>query len=104
MEWLDAGTLELLWEGEMLAVSLADVDVVLCNVGGLVHAYHDSCPHLANPLSEGRLRDNLLTCAAHEWQFDAQTGNGVNPKDACLRRFPVRMDGDRILVNLGQGQ
>jgi toluene monooxygenase system ferredoxin subunit len=53
-------------------------------------------------LSEGELRENILTCAAHEWVFDARTGNGVNPEDACLRRFPVRVDGDRILVHLEQ--
>ncbi|MCV7350216.1 Rieske 2Fe-2S domain-containing protein [Mycobacterium parmense] len=85
----------------MCAVTLGAVDVLLCNVAGQVHAYQDRCPHLANPLSEGELQGNILTCAAHEWVFDAQTGNGVNPEDACLRRFPVRVDGDRILVHLG---
>lgn len=101
-EWQDAGTLESLWEGEMRAVSVGAVDIVLCNIDGLVYAYQDRCPHLANPLSEGELRDNLLSCVAHEWVFDARTGNGVNPEDACLRRFPVRVDGDRILVSLEQ--
>lgn len=101
-DWLDAGTLEDVWEGEMCAVSLGAVDVLLCNIDGQVHAFQDRCPHLASPLSEGELRDNILTCAAHEWVFDARTGNGVNPEDACLRRFPVRVDGDRILVQLVQ--
>jgi toluene monooxygenase system ferredoxin subunit len=101
-DWLDAGTLDDVWEGEMCAVSLGAVDVLLCNVDGQVHAYHDRCPHLANPLSDGELRENTLTCAAHEWVFDARTGDGVNPEDACLRRFPVRVDGDRILVQLGE--
>lgn len=101
-DWLDAGTLEDVWEGEMCAVTLGAVDVLLCNIEGRVHAYQDRCPHLANPLSRGELRGNILTCAAHEWVFDARTGNGVNPEDACLRRFPVRVDGDRILVHLGE--
>jgi len=101
-DWLDAGTLEDVWEGEMCAVNLGAVDVLLCNVDGQVHAYQDRCPHLANPLSDGELRDGILTCAAHEWVFDARTGNGVNPEDACLHRFPARLDGDRILVQLGQ--
>ncbi|MDZ4233994.1 MAG: Rieske 2Fe-2S domain-containing protein [Dietzia sp.] len=101
-DWLEAGTLDDVWEGEMRAVSLNTVDVVLCNIAGQVHAYHDRCPHLANPLSDGELRENILTCAAHEWVFDARTGDGVNPEDARLSRFPVRLDGDRILVQLGQ--
>jgi len=86
----------------MFTASLGAVDVLLCNIDGQVYAYQDRCPHLANPLSEGKLRDNILTCAAHEWVFDARTGRGVNPVDTCLRRFPVRVDGDRIVVDLGQ--
>ncbi len=101
-DWLAAGTLDDVWEGEMLAVSLGAVDVLLCNIAGRVHAYRDRCPHLANPLSEGELRDDLLTCAAHEWVFDARTGKGVNPEDTCLQRFSVRIDDDRIFVRLGQ--
>jgi toluene monooxygenase system ferredoxin subunit len=101
-DWLEAGTLDDVWEGEMCAVTLAAVDVLLCNIEGQVHAYQNRCPHLANRLSEGELRENILTCAAHEWVFDARTGTGVNPEDACLQRFSVRIDGDRILVRLGQ--
>jgi toluene monooxygenase system ferredoxin subunit len=103
-DWLEAGTLDDVWEGEMYAVNLAAVDVLLCNIDGHVYAYQDRCPHLANPLSEGELRENIVTCAAHEWAFDARTGKGVNPEDACLRRFAVRVDGDRILVQLGQAR
>ncbi|MDG4667215.1 Rieske 2Fe-2S domain-containing protein [Mycobacterium sp. 236(2023)] len=103
-DWLEVGNLESLWEGEMCVVSVGAVDVLLCNIGGQVHAYQDRCPHLANPLSDGELRDNILTCAAHEWVFDARTGNGVNPEVACLHRFSVRTDGDRILVHLGQAR
>src|SRR3982074_262567 len=101
-DWLDAGTLEDVWEGEMRAVSLGSVDVLLCSIDGQVHAYQDRCPHLANPLSEGELRDNILTISAPEGVFDARTVNGVTPEDACRRRFPVRVDGDRILVHLEQ--
>jgi len=51
-------------------------------------------------LSKGGFSDHVLTCAAHEWAFDARTGCGVNPAAACLRRFPVRLDGDTILVKV----
>jgi toluene monooxygenase system ferredoxin subunit len=98
--WVDAATLDELWEGEMLTVTVGAIDVLVCNIDGEVFAYEDRCPHLANPLSKGVLDAHVLTCAAHEWTFDARTGNGVNPAAACLRRFPVRLDGDTILVDL----
>jgi toluene monooxygenase system ferredoxin subunit len=45
-----------------------------------------------------------LTCGAHEWQFDARTGRGVNPASACLHRYPVRLDGEQIFVDLREDE
>jgi len=39
--WVDAATLDDLWEGEIRAVIVDAVDVVLCNVDGDVFAYED---------------------------------------------------------------
>ena len=100
--WRDAGTLDDLWEGEVRGVNLGGVDVVLCNVDGELFAYEDRCPHLANPLSHGVLNHNTLRCAAHEWEFDARTGQGVNPQAARLKPFPVRVDDDRIFIQMPQ--
>src|ERR1700733_3931654 len=102
-EWQYAGTLDDLWEGEVRGVNLGGVDVVLCNVDGELFAYEDRCPHLANPLSHGVLQQNTLRCAAHEWEFDARTGQGVNPQAARLKPFPVRHDDDRIFVAIPPG-
>lgn len=88
----------------MRPVTLGAADVLLCNLDGELFAYEDQCPHLANALSQGDLCDGVLTCAAHEWAFDARTGQGVNPASACLRRYPVRLDGDRIFVGLADDE
>jgi toluene monooxygenase system ferredoxin subunit len=85
----------------MCAVRVGATEVLLCNLDGDVFAYADRCPHLANPLSEGDLEDGVLRCAAHEWQFDARTGRGVNPDSAYLHSYRVRLDGDRIFVDTG---
>lgn len=98
--WNYAGTLDDVWEGEVRGVNVGGVDVVVCNVDGELFAYEDRCPHLANPLSHGVLDHHTLTCAAHEWEFDVRTGQGLNPQAARLKRFPVRLDDDRILIQL----
>jgi toluene monooxygenase system ferredoxin subunit len=61
-------------------VTVGAIDVLVCNIDGEVFADEDRCPHLANPLSKGALDAHVLTCAAHEWTFDARTGNGVDPR------------------------
>lgn len=99
-DWVAAGSLNDLWDGEMVGVELNAVPVVLCLVDGVVFAYEDRCPHLANPLSAGRLHEYALICAAHEWAFDVRSGHGINPVEARLRGFPVRLDGETILVDV----
>ena len=102
--WRYAGSLDDIWAGEMTAVNLGASEVLLCNLDGTLVAYEDRCPHLASPLSEGALDDGVLTCGAHEWQFDARTGRGVNPASACLRPYPVRLDGEQIFVGLREDE
>ena len=75
--------------------------VLLVRVDGDVRAYEDRCAHLGLPLSGGRIDGTTLICPAHEWEYDARTGCGVNPATACLKSFPVKIEGDQILVDVG---
>ena len=75
--------------------------VLLVNVHGDVHAYADSCPHLGTRLSQGSLQRTVLTCSTHGWEFDASTGQGINPKTACLESFAVKVENGDILIDVG---
>jgi toluene monooxygenase system ferredoxin subunit len=74
--------------------------VLLINVDDRVYAYADACPHQKSRLSEGSLLGNTLRCARHQWEFDVRTGQGINPRNACLRVFPVTVEGADILVDV----
>ena len=91
---------EDVWSGEMLAVDVNGELVLLVNIDNDIYAYADACPHQNSRLSEGTLTNRILRCARHLWEFDICTGAGVNPQNTCLRVFPVRLDGDDILVDL----
>ena len=95
-----AARLDDLWSGEMLGVCISGTRILLVRLDGEIHAYEDRCAHLGIALSEGRLEGGVLTCRAHEWQYDARTGRSINPKTAMLRRFPVRIEGGAIWVAL----
>ena len=76
----------------------------MCNVEGHVFAYADRCPHLGSRLSEGAFDGRRITCAAHEWVFDARGGTGVNPAEAFLHRYPARVVDDEIFIDLGEAE
>ena len=89
-----------LWSGEMRGIVVDGVNVVLANVDGVVVAYQNRCAHQDVPLSQGRLLGCVLTCSAHEWQYDIRNGEGINPRAARLIPIPVRIEGEDILVDV----
>jgi nitrite reductase/ring-hydroxylating ferredoxin subunit len=74
--------------------------VLLINIEDRIYAYADVCPHQKSRLSEGSLLGNALRCARHHWEFDVRTGHGINPRNACLKVFPVTIDGRDVLVDV----
>lgn len=84
----------------MLGLEVNGESILLVNVDNHIHAYADACPHQKSRLSEGTLTDKILRCATHHWEFDVCSGSGVNPQNTCLRAFPIKLDGEDILVDI----
>ena len=102
--WQPAMPFEDLWIGEMIGLELAGVPVLLVNIEAEVRAYVDSCPHQRSRLSEGELAGRALTCRTHRWEFDALTGQGLNPSISHLARLPVRVQEGMIEVMVEAGR
>ena len=88
-----------LWDGEMESYDVDGAEILLVRVDGEYRAYDGICPHQSSALVEGRLEGTTLTCSAHEWAFDARTGQGINPRTACLKRREVRVADGSVLVS-----
>ena len=91
---------EDLWSGEMMGLEVNGKPILLVNIDNRIYAYADACPHQNSRLSEGTLTDRILRCSRHQWEFDVCSGSGVNPQNACLMQFPIRLDGEDILVDM----
>ena len=89
-----------LWQGETLGVEVGGRRLLLLKVGGAVRAYDDRCPHQGWPLSRGELCGHELTCALHQWKYDACTGSGINPPGGALRSYAVEVVSGEILVDV----
>jgi 3-phenylpropionate/trans-cinnamate dioxygenase ferredoxin subunit len=83
-------------------------EILLAIIDGTFHATAERCPHLRGHLSRGTLQDGIVTCPRHGSKFDLRTGQAVhgatllflhmNVKD--LRTYPVRIEGEDLLVDL----
>ena len=103
VEIVEICDVDQLWDGEMEHFHAGGTTILLLKIAGEFHAYQGRCPHQGAALVEGELDRGLLTCAAHLWQFDATTGQGVNPESARLQRFPVHVVDGRVLVEVELG-
>lgn len=74
--------------------------IALFAVGDDVVATNGRCPHAQGPLHEGEVEGTILTCPWHGWTYDLLTGACDEDPGIVLERYPVRIDGDDILVTL----
>ena len=71
---------------------------------GEVYAIDNRCPHMGFPLHRGTLCDGILTCHWHHARFDLASGGTFDQFADELRSFAVEVDGDDVLVDLGQAK
>ena len=67
-----------------------------------VFALEDRCPHRRGPLSQGIVHDGCVTCPLHNWVISLETGRAQGADEGSVASFPVRLDGDRVLLSIGR--
>ena len=102
-DWNHAATIQELDEaGGLLGRSVRGVAVALYHADGMYFATSDRCTHGRTSLSTGYLDGFLIECPLHQGLFDIRTGEVKGPP--CFKPlpvFPIRRDGDNLLVDLG---
>jgi nitrite reductase/ring-hydroxylating ferredoxin subunit len=88
--------------GQMQEFVVEDLEIVVVNLDGALHAFANRCPHQGGPFSKGRLEDGVMICPWHLWRFDARTGRPHFPEGyTSVPRYPVKVEDGQILVGLG---
>jgi len=102
-EFVEAGKAGELVPGTMRRVYLRGRRILLANVAGRICAVDDTCTHEEASLSTGVLRGELVKCPLHGSRFNVCTGKALEePAEEDLRTYPVRLEGERILVGMSE--
>lgn len=64
-------------------------------------ALRDRCPHKGGPLSQGIVHGERVACPLHNWNVELPTGCAAAPDIGCVQRFPVRVEGGVVYLELG---
>jgi nitrite reductase/ring-hydroxylating ferredoxin subunit len=87
--------------GVVLGYEVDGRKVAVVNLGGKFFAFDNHCSHRGAELSKGLLEGNVVVCPLHGSQFDVATGQKIyGPASGPIKTFPVKVEGDDILVDL----
>ena len=86
--------------GSVAEAVVEGVAVCVANVAGELSALDNWCPHRRGPLGQGWLEDDLVVCPWHSWMFHAKTGVAEYPTNERVSAFPLRVEGDDVLVDI----
>ncbi|MGB0713202.1 MAG: non-heme iron oxygenase ferredoxin subunit [Gammaproteobacteria bacterium] len=100
-QWVDAAAVDDIGPGTMACVDAGPVRVLICNVAGTFHAVAEMCSHEDYPLCIGALQGETVKCSLHGSRFKLTDGAPLDePADQAIAVYPVRVDGNRILVQV----
>ena len=84
-------------EGEGKPFTVEGTHIAVFQDEGVFQAVDNRCPHMGYPMSKGSVRDGILICHWHHWEFDLKTGGCFETSGSGndLKSFPmdVREDG-----------
>lgn len=94
--------------GTMKSVVADGKKLLVANADGAFYAMQQRCPHLGGNLSRGKLQGKTVTCPLHKATFDLATGEVIDVAHLLFLKFktkqaatyPVRIDGDAVLVDV----
>lgn len=98
--WVRIASLRECPPGASRELVVEDRLVALFNVDGTLYALDGVCPHQGGPLGHGRLEGTTVTCPWHGWQFNVCDGRHLLSQTIRQPMFPVRVDGDDVLVEI----
>ena len=101
-EWGAVGRLHDIPSRGARCVTIGDLTIAIFRTADdRLFALEDKCPHKAGPLSQGMVHDGCVTCPMHGWVISLETGEATGADVGRTTSYPVRLDGDRVLLAVG---
>jgi len=86
--------------GQVVDAQVEGVGICLANVDGELSAVSNRCPHRGGPLGQGWLEGDCVVCPWHSWTFNLKTGVAEYPVHDGVAVFPLRLEGNDVLVEV----
>lgn len=100
MKRIRMGKLADLPVGGVLEKQIMARRVAVFNVTGRLYGIESDCKHMGASLTQGTVRDGIITCKWHHWRYDLETGECFDLQGARLKRYEVKIEHGEIFVEI----
>ena len=99
MNWIDAGAVGELAEGQSISVAVGRRQVAVARCEGAFFAIEDVCTHDDAELTGGAIEGCEIICPRHGARFCLRTGRALTPPAYdSVRVFATKVEAGRIWV------
>ncbi len=99
LEFVSVAAVDELAEGQRMLFDIGGQSVVLFRISDSYFAIDNTCSHDLGPVANGELDGHEIECPRHGARFDVSSGKALTlPAVEDIASYPVRIDGDQILI------
>tara|TARA_B110000263_G_C15006455_1_gene372997 strand:- start:163 stop:459 length:297 start_codon:yes stop_codon:yes gene_type:complete len=84
--------------GELIEVSKSP-KIIIFNNGEKYFAVSGICPHAKWPLELGSVKEKILTCGGHGWEFDITNGHCITNPGRNLIKYNITEIDDELIIS-----
>ena len=100
-QWTEAAAVDEVPTDDVVGMQVGGRDIALYNVDGQIYATDNVCTHGHARLCEGFLEGHEIECPLHQGKFDVRNGQPLcDPVTEAVRSYPVKIDGQRVYLQL----
>ncbi len=87
-------------KGTFVACNGVELAVFVLDDASRAVVLDNSCPHASGNLSGGEVRDGVVLCPWHQWEFDLGTGVCTHSDRAVVKTYPAEIRDNEVWADL----
>ena len=76
------------------------IEIAVFNIDGKYYVISNTCKHVGGPLSQGLLKEKIVTCPWHGWKYSIIDGKSPHKGGDSVNSYKAKVIGGKLYVNL----
>jgi multimeric flavodoxin WrbA/nitrite reductase/ring-hydroxylating ferredoxin subunit len=77
----------------------AKIEIAVFNINGIFYAISNTCKHEGGPLSQGILREMIVTCPWHGWKYSVVDGKAPHKGGDSVDSYETKVVEEKLYVD-----